>query len=171
MPVPGPRTQFAPLPGYTNPDGEDATRINMWGRPAPVADSGRTAGTMEHSTRGNVLGGGQIRRMWRQSIDYVAAQAGYSWTHSAPSPGSPVPFPGGYYITRALRYMTRSVYAGAGIDNSRYAALHTVVHPKVRSKPVSINAGGVRSRPTVRNRLTSFGSRVTPLNGKAPAAQ
>jgi hypothetical protein len=41
----------------------------------------------------------------------------------------------------------------------------------VKSKPVTIPAGGVRNRPTVRNRITSFGSRVPPLNPKLPAGE
>lgn len=171
MPVPGPRTQFRPLPGYTNPDGDTPDRINPWEWPEPIAEPGRSPGTMVLSLRGNVLGAGQVRRLWRQSVQYIAAQASYSWTDSAPGPGRPITRPGALGLTTAVRYMTRSLYAAGGTDNSRFGALHTTVHPKVRSKPVSLNAGGVRNRPTVRNRLTSFGSRVTPLNSKVPAAR
>lgn len=164
MPIPGPRTQFRPLPGHTNPWGQRPDRINHWDRPSPVEMAGRTPGTMVHTLRGNVLGAGQIRRLWRQSINVIVPQAGYSWTRSAPSPGRPFESPGGFHITRALRYMARSVYVGAGTDNSRFAGLHQTIKPRVRSKPVTTPAGAVRSRPTVRNRATSFGSRIPPIN-------
>lgn len=171
MPIPGPRTQFRPLPGYTNPDGEEPDRINHYLRPGPVASFGRSPGTMTVEVRGSVLAPGQIRRLWRQSVNYIAGVEPYSWTESGPAPGRPFTGPGALAITTALRYMTRSVYAPSGTDNSRYSNLHTVVQPRVRSKPVSSPAGGVRNRPTVRNRLTSFGSRVPPLNSKVSAAQ
>jgi hypothetical protein len=166
MPVPGPRTQARPLPGYTNPDHEQPQRFNHWSRPGPVAHTGRSPGTMMATLRGNVLAPGTVRRLWRQTVDYIAAQAPYSWTHSAPAPGRPVINAPGFAITTALRYMARSVYAQAGTDETRYSALHTKIHPRVHSKPVTTPAGATRSRPTVRNRVTSFGSRVTPINAK-----
>lgn len=117
------------------------------------------------SWRGCILGPGQIRRMWRQSVNYIAASPDYSWTENAPQPGRPITRPpGADGVTRALRYMTRSIYMGSGIDNTRFAGLHTNVPLRVRSKPVTIGAGQVRTRPTVRNRITSFGSRVPTLN-------
>lgn len=171
MPVPGPRNQTRPLPGYTNPWGQEPSRINRWDRPEPVVAIGRSPGTMVVTRRGSVLAAGTIRRLWRQSVNLVAAQAGYSWTSSAPAPGAPVIIPPALGVTAALRYMTRSVYAAAGTDNTRMSALHTRVRPHVRSKPVSTQAGNVRSRPTVRNRLSSFGSRIPPINAKLPAGQ
>jgi len=170
MPVPGPRTQSRPLPGYANPGGEELDRFRLE-PPRPTLQPGRTPGTALVSLRGNMLAPGTVRRLWRQSVDYVSAQSPYSWTDSAPSPGRPeFSAPRGFGITRALRYMTRSTYIGAGIDNSRFGGLHTKIHPRVRSKAVTTPAGAVRGRPTVRNRLTSFGSRVPPLNQQVPAA-
>lgn len=171
MPIPGPRTQTGPDPGYRNPDMAAPTLFNHWNRPGPVWWPGRTPGRMFITLRGNVLGAGQIRKLWRQSVDLIPAQAPYSWTRSAPSPGHPVISPEGVGITRALRYMTRSVYAAGGTDNSRYAALHTVIRKQNTYKTVTVNAGQVRNRPTIRNRLTSFGSRVPTLNQTASAAQ
>jgi hypothetical protein len=171
MPVPGPRTQFRPVPGYTNPDRRLPDRINLWFRPGPVASTGRSPGTMIVSVRGSILAPGTIRRLWRQTVNQINAQAPYSWTASSPSPGNPRTNPGAYMITRALRYMTQSVYIGAGEDNTRYSALHTKIEQRVNSKPVSLNAGQNRNRPTVRNRLTSFGSRVPPLNPRVSAAE
>jgi len=171
MPVPGPRNQFRPVPGYTNPDGEHPDRINRWHRPGPIVEPGRSPATMILNLRGNVLGAGQVRRMWRQTADYLAPQAPYSWTDNAPGPERPAfSVSRGFQITRALRYMTRSIYIAGGTDNTRFGALHTLIQQRVHSKPVSLGAGGSRNRPTVRNRLTSFGSRVTPLNSRVPAA-
>lgn len=171
MPIPGPRTQTGPVPGYRNPEGAAPTLFNLWDRPAPVYWPGRTPGYMTVTLRGCRLAAGQIRRLWRQSIDLIPAQASYSWSESAPGAGGPIVSPGGFYLTRALRYMTKSVYMGAGIDHSRYDMLHTAVYKQNMYKTVTVNSGQRRNPPTVRNRMTSFGSRVPTLNEQASAAQ
>lgn len=171
MPVPGPRNQFAPEPGYRNPGREQPDRINSWLWPVSIAWPGRSPGTMEADLRGNVLGFGQVRHLWRQSVNEFFAQHSYSWSQNAPQPGYGFTTPRGFQITRALRYMARSLYMGGGIDNSRYAGLHTVVPKFNRGKMVTVGAGQKRSAPTVRNRMTSFGSRVTPLNQQSGAAE
>lgn len=170
MPVPGPRDQYADHT-VRNPTREGMRRFKLipyhgipWG--------GRSPGLMELTLRGCVLAAGQIRQMWRQSVNYTAAQAPYSWTDDAPQPGRPEFVPvRGFQITRALRYMTRSVYMAAGTDNTRVSELHTVIPNRVRSKQVTTGAGQRRNPPTVRNRLTSFGQRVPPLNPRVQAAQ
>lgn len=151
---------------------ETPDRINLWDRPDPVIVPGRSPGMSIISLRGNVLGPGTVRRMWRQTVNFIAAPAAYSWSSSSPA-GASVPPVG---VTRALRYMTRSFYMGAGIDNTRFAGLHTAIEPRSRRSPhaqgkrVTVAAGSVRSRPTVRNRMTSFGSRVPTLNNQVPGA-
>lgn len=170
MPIPGPRNQYAPLPGYANPGNEDPDRFNRWGRPGPVIESGRSPGTMVRSLRGNVQGAGQVRRMWRQTVNLISAQAAYSWTRSAPGPGRPIGSPGPVGITRALRYLARSTYVAGGTDATRIGGMHTQVRHHARGLPVTIPAGGVRNRPTLRNRMTSFGSRVPVLNSPSGAA-
>lgn len=167
MPVPGPRNQFGAVPGFRNPDGEQPNKFNLWLRPGPVWWPGRTPGMMTITLRGCVLGFGQIRQLWRQAVDFIPAQGAYSWTGNGPDQ-PPVQAVG---ITRALRYMTRSVYMGQGIDNSRYEGSHTAIEHGINSKPVSVAAGSVRGRPTVRNRMTSFGSRVQTLNSNVAAAE
>lgn len=171
MPVPGPRSQFGPDPGYRNPENAAPTLFNQWKRPAAIFWPGRTPGLMTVTLRGCVLAAGQIRRMWRQSVDLIPAQAPYSWSQNAPGPDRPVLTPGGFEVTRALRYMTRSVYLGAGIDNTRYDELHTVVKKQNYYKTITVGRGQTRSRPTIRNRLTSFGSRVPTLNERVAAAE
>ena len=168
MPVPGPRTQYGPVPGYTNPHGEVPDRFNHWNRPPlPVASQGQTPGLMFISRRGNILGAGQVRRMWRQAVNYIAAPPPFSWTANSPVT-APTQAVG---VTRALRYMTRSLYMGSGLDNTHFAGLHTRIANRSRQKPITLGAGQTRSRPTVRNRITSFGSRVPPLNQPVDAAE
>jgi len=67
--------------------------------------------------------------------------------------------------------MTRSVYEAGGTDNSRFAGMHTPVGKRNVYKTVTIGVGQKRNQPTVRNRLTSFGSRVATLNQQVDAAQ
>lgn len=170
MPVPGPRTQRAPLPGYRNPGLEQPVRFQLWLRPPPISDPGRTPGLMVITRRGCVLAAGQIRRIWRQTVNLIPAQDSYSWSGNAPGPGAPNQAWRGVEITRAVRYMTRSVYVGQGVDNSRFEGLHTPISPRgqrsvhAQGRRVTAAAGSVRGRPTVRNRLTSFGSRVPTIN-------
>jgi hypothetical protein len=118
--------------------------------------------------RGCKLGFGQIRTLWRQSVNYNAAFPPYSWTDGDPSFAPPN---GANGITRALRYMTRSVYIGAGVDHSRYDELHSVITRQNVYKTVTVNAGQKRNAPTIRNRVTSFGARVPALNSAVAAAQ
>jgi|SRR5215831_2373655 len=167
MPVPGPRTQIGPDPGYRNPENREPNLFNLWLRPAPVIWPGRSPGMMVITLRGCILGAGQIRRLWRQSVDMIPAQGAFSWTTNAnSSDGRP-----GFDITRALRYMTRSVYAAGGTDHTRFDMLHTKVDKRNAYKTVTVNRGQNRNRPTVRNRLTSFGARVPTLNQQVQAAQ
>ena len=168
MPVPGPRTQAGPDPGYRNPEDREPNFFNLWLRPGPVLWPGRTPGLMAITLRGCILAAGQIRRLWRQSIDYIPAQGAYSWTDNSTTTAQN---PRGFQVTRALRYMTRSLYEGQGIDHTRFDAMHTVIIKQNRYKTVTVNTGQRRNPPTVRNRLTSFGSRVPTLNQQVAAAE
>lgn len=167
MPIPGPRTQFGPVPGYRNPDNAAPTLFNLWKRPDAIAWPGRSPGMMVVTLRGCILGAGQIRRLWRQSVNFIPAQVPYSWTENG-NQGNGVQPVG---ITRALRYMTRSLYVGAGIDNTRFDELHTIIKKQNYYKTVTVGRGQTRSRPTTRNRMTSFGSRVPSLNRPVSAAE
>lgn len=168
MPIPGPRTQFGPLPGYDNPGLESPDRINLWHRPGPVAWPGRTPALMVITLRGCVLAAGQVRHLWRQAVNFIPAQAAYSWTdNDIRTDVQPV---GGVGITRALRYRTLSLYMPAGDDNTRLAGLHTVIPTKNRSPRITLGTGVKRGRPTTRNRVSSFGSRVPSSNPPVDAA-
>lgn len=167
MPIPGPRNQFGPDPGYRNPGLEQSNRFNQYGRPGPIFWPGRTPGMMVISLRGCIQAAGQIRKLWHQTVNFIGAQAPYSWTGNGTNGDSPSVVG----LTRALRYKTDSLYQGAGIDNTRYAALHSTIKQRHPYKSVTIGHGQVRSRPTVRNRLTSFGSRVPTINTAVSAAE
>lgn len=170
MPVPGTRDQFRDHT-VRNPDSEDMRFFE----PTPYhgyAWDGRSPGLMERTLRGCVLAAGQVRQLWMQTVNYSAGQSPYSWTDNTPQPGRPAFTPArGFQVTRALRYLARSVYVQAGTDNTRLSEQHTVVRPSVRSKQVTVGGGQKRSAPTVRNRLSSFGQRVPPLNPRVSAAQ
>jgi hypothetical protein len=171
MPIAGPRDQHGQLPGYRNPDFEAPDRFNLWKRPGPIYWPGRSPGMMVVTLRGCILAAGQIRQLWRQSINLVSAQDSFSWTANGLGADGMPNQVHGFAITRALRYMTRSLYVAGGTDNSRYAALHTVIRKENFHKTITIGGGQVRGRPTVRNRLTSFGSRVPTLNQAVAAAE
>lgn len=145
-----------------NPFGQTPDRIELEAPRFPV-QAGRTPATMRRTLRGMILAAGQVRHDWRQTVSYIAAPPSFSWTASNVSGGAGRAF----QVTRALRYLTRMLYMGAGIDNTRNAGLHSVVPPQVRSRPVTMNAGQQRGKPVTRNRLSSFGSRVTPLEQRS----
>lgn len=153
-----------PVPGQPrNPFGQTPDRIELEA-PRFAVVAGRTPTTMRRTLRGMVLAAGQIRHNWRQTVAYMAGPPGYSWTSNGPLDSMSAAR--AFQVTRALRYLTRTLYMGAGIDNTRNAGLHSVVKPTARSKPVTVNAGQQRNSPVTRNRLTSFGSRVPPLNSR-----
>lgn len=170
MPVPGPRDQFRDHT-VRNPDHENM-RFFEYVPYHGIVDQGQTPGTMERTLRGCIQAYGQIRKLWRQDVNYTDAQAPYSWTDNSPTPERPgITQARGFQITRALRYMTRSVYVWGGSDNTRFTELHTPIINFNYHKPITTGAGQKRSAPTVRNRLTSFGSRVPPANIRVQGAE
>lgn len=141
-----------------NPLGQTPTRFRERPR-VHVQIPGQTPGTMEHEDWAPEQAQGTIRRLWRQ---VMSGQPG-----PPPFPVSQAPA----IFTRALRYKAASTYKGAGSQNTRLTMLHTVVRMVARQPRPVLEAGTRRARPTVRNRMSSFGSRVQPLNRRAPAAQ
>lgn len=171
MPIPGPRTQFGQLPGYVNPGGYKPDRFNHWNEHGPIAVLGESPGLMVMSRRGGVLAWGQIRKLWQQSVNVIPAQAPYSWTTNSPQPGRLEVGYDAFQLTRAVRYMTRSLYQRAGNDNTRFSELHTVYPKFNRYKTVTTAVGNAPGRPTTRNRITSFGTRVPVLNPQLTSAE
>lgn len=148
-----------PLPGRPrNPLGQDPTRIH--GRPhVDVVRIGESPGTQDVDTRADRQGPGTIRRLWRQTIAFVPAPPAF------PVSSSPAT------ITRALRYKASTAYRGSGSSNTRLTRMHTHIPKRSRQPAPTVGAGTVRARPTVRNRISSFGSRVEPLNPRVRARQ
>jgi hypothetical protein len=103
---------------------------------------------------------GQIRRLWRQAVNYVPAGPIVSWSKNDAA-GDPTT-PGD--ITTALRYKASTVFRGSGSMSTRFGAPRTVVTPSNKEGRVTQSAGNLAARPTLRNRLSSFGSRVPPVN-------
>lgn len=114
---------------------------------------------IEPATLGTV-GFGTIRRLWRQSVNYIPAGGWLSWTENGTDRTPTV----GVGITRALRYKASSVFRGAGSSNTRMGAPRAFIVPRHVQPRATIAAGNLQGRPYIRNRLQSFGSRVPPVN-------
>lgn len=163
-----------PVPGQPrNPFGQTPDRISLeeprfTGYRGPEVNGSNVARAFFQITgRGMVQAAGQVRHLWRQAINYTPAGDDYSWTMSGPPTNrAGVTAARGFQLTRALRYLTQSLYVGAGVDNSRFGGLHTPIMPRARQPRATLNAGQQRNKPVTRNRLTSFGSRVTPLQDR-----
>jgi hypothetical protein len=168
MPVAGPRHQRGPDPGYRNPEHQDPTMFNRWLNPHPVMVAGRSPGTMVVCLNGFVLAAGQIRRLYKQKINQIVPAGPYNQVTLSPTPSNPSNHRQPIEVTRGWRYLAGSSYQGAG-DNSQHWGGHTVVS-QTQVKPTVTAGHGGRNRPTVRNRLTSFGSRVPTLNGVVDGA-
>lgn len=153
-----PQTQVGTPWRDRNPLGQSPTRFRERPR-VHVRVPGQTPGTMEHEDDVNEQAVGTIRRLWRQTLSGTPAPPPY------PVALEPAEF------TRALRYKAASTYKEAGSLNTRFSMLHTVIRMVSRQPRPTYTAGTRRARPTVRNRMTSFGARVQPLNRRAPAAQ
>jgi hypothetical protein len=148
-----------------NPFGQSPHRFELEAPRHPVQE-GRTPATMRRTLRGMILALGQIRHDWRQTVGYIDGPPPFSWTSS----GVGGPTGRAFQVTRALRYLTRSLYMGAGIDNTRFAELHSAIPPQTRSPVVTTGGGQQRNKPVTRNRLTSFGARVPTLQERAAKA-
>lgn len=120
---------------------------------------GRSPGLMETDLETGTLAAGTVRRLWQPIISPVPAPPPFEVSAQPTT------------ITRTTRYSTRNFYQPSGSSDSRFLGLHTVIKQAVRSKPVSRGSGGTLGRPTLRNRMSSFGSRVPPLNPRVKAAE
>lgn len=135
--------------------GETPTRFHERARVNTVA-TGESPGTMEFDTRTGIEAAGTVRRLWHQLVNPVPAPP--------PFEVAAQPFTG----QRTIRYRAQSVFRGSG-DALRFSragvpGLHTVIVQASRQDVPTLTAGQNRNRPTTRNRIASFGSRVAPLN-------
>jgi hypothetical protein len=149
-----------PVPGQPrNPHG--TTTLNRFHerRQVFVARPGASPGLMDvDDTRVDTAAHGTIRRLWEQAVNMIPA---------------PPPFPvaaAPLGITRALRYKASTTFHRSGNENTRFGAKRPFVVARHNQRPVTIAAGNQQGRPTVRNRMSSFGSRVTPVNNPSRSA-
>lgn len=149
MPVPGqPRNPFGQRPNRFR------ERVKVF-----VARPGGSPGLMDiDDTRLDSAAPGTIRRLWEQAVNMIPAPP--------PFPVSAAPLG----ITRALRYRASTLHRMAGNENTRFGARRPITPPRHNSRPITVSAGNQQGRPTIRNRMTSFGRRVPPVNPADPAA-
>lgn len=143
-----------PVPGVArNPLHQQPDRLQRR-RAAFVTRAGQTPGLMTVDAYADESAPGTIRRVWRQAINL-----------SLPAPPLSQSSNNGLgTVTRALRYKATTIHRGAGSDKTRFGAPRAIRPAKHNMLAATISAGNKRNLPTVRNRLSSFGSRVKPLN-------
>lgn len=121
---------------------------------------------------------GTIRRWWRTPIGFITAKGSsdFSWTRNdfdeLPDNRDQYGNPIRLQVTGALRFLvsTRDVLT-AGNQRSNPIA-RTVTPPRsFQPAPPLTWVGNKQHRPTIRNRMSSFGSRVPPENAESPDAQ
>ena len=117
---------------------------------------------MEWDTRATVEASGTIRRLWRQLVHPTPAPPPYEVAAQ--------PFTG----QRAIRYKASTSYLAAGnalgFSRGGRPGMHTVITQATRQSIPTQGVGQNRNRPVLRNRISSFGSRVPPLNAPVSAA-
>lgn len=156
-----------PVPGLQrNPLGQSLDRFKL----PPIVfvpQLGRTPGLQDVDLQTGTQAKGTIRRLWRQTVNYLGVSAGLNWTTNRAG------FDGtdGFQITRARRYKASSTYSQAGSDNTRFGAPRPKITARHNMPPATLSAGNKQSRPVIRNRIISFGKRVPPENQVSPAAQ
>lgn len=135
-----------------------------------VRQPGYTPGLQDVGRQDATVAHGSIRRLWRQTITYIPGPPELNWsenrviTHATAGPAAA-------QITRALRYKVSTVFRGAGSTNTRFGAPRPVIPPRhVQPRPTR-TAGNLQGRPVLRNRLSSLGSRVPPVNRPSRAAE
>lgn len=175
MPVPGqPRnpelerpTRFQRRREQFNPEGLAPNRFTS----QPYLDverRGQSPGTQDLDTRADRQQHATMRRLWRQSVAPIPAAPSFSWTANSPAYSVGLV---AFELTRALRYMASTRYLPAGTLNSRFGAPRPVVVQGAYGKRANVSGGTTQRRPVLRNRITSFGSRVKPLNNPVAAAE
>lgn len=129
-------------------------------QPIVMLNEGRQNEAMLQEQIPEQLADGDVHGNWRSSVGSIAGPAPFSWVDNPP------------LITRPLRYRVISIFRGAGNSASMTnAAPRPVRVRQARMSAIVRLAGNAPAKPSVRNRLTSFGSRVPPVNQPSPNAQ
>lgn len=102
---------------------------------------------------------GTIRGLWRSSLGGARGPAPFGWADHP------------RIFTRSLRHRVTSLFMRAGNSRTDWGEPRPMIRPRARQSIVTRQVGNRPAGPTVRNRLTSFGSRVPPLNQPSPNAE
>lgn len=119
----------------------------------------RQAQALADQTVPEQRGAGTIRHLWRSAFGSIPGPAPFGWAQNPRTPSS---------TRRTLRYRATYLGRGAGTSRAITGAPRRIIAPRVRVSPITRQAGNAPSRPTVRNRLRSFGSRVPTINQPSP---
>lgn len=129
-------------------------------RAALILNDGRQNEAMLQEQIPEQLAPGDVHGNWRSSVGSIPGPAPFSWVENPRE------------ITRPLRYKVRSLFRGAGNSASMTNAKPRPVRVRqARMTAIVRLAGNAPAKPSIRNRLTSFGSRVPPVNPPSPNAQ
>ena len=117
---------------------------------------GQTHG-LDHAIPEQRQPGVTIRRVVHAKGNSIAAPPPFSWVENPA------------IITVPVRYRATTRFRAAGTSNTMWNhGPRRIVKAKSSQPRVTRQAGNAPSRPTVRNRLASFGSRVPTLNPPSP---
>lgn len=109
---------------------------------------------------------GTIRRFVMPALRYVGAQGPFSWTENSFSPDAPKGEGGS---TNPLRYLISTTDTLTAGNQLSQPMLRPAIPPSVAApSPPLVLAGNVQGRPTLRQRVPSFGSRIPTLNAPTP---
>lgn len=157
MPIAGvPRNPFGEVPGSN-----ERSRRN---HPNLVA-----ARDQDTAGRHTVAEPGTIRRFIRAAVGYTGAAQPFSWTRNAFSDESGE-VQGPVTSTKRFLISTRDFLTAGNQRSNPIERAPIVRQPQAPPIPI-VYAGNLQHRPTVRNRMTSFGSRVAPINAPSGDGQ
>jgi len=143
-------------PLVTRPRPDPPRRRQRLERP-PASAVDRQAQALADQTVPEQRGAGTIRRLWRTAFGSIPGPVPFAWAQNPP-----------LYGRRTLRYRATYMGRGAGTSATITGAPRRIVLARARVSPITRQAGNAPSRPTVRNRLRSFGSRVPTINQPSP---
>jgi hypothetical protein len=114
-------------------------------------------------------GGGTLRFWWRGLGNMITGGSAFSWSRNL---NDDAPDGVNGVVSSPLRYRIATDYVTtAGNQRSNPEGRQQLRYPTMRHapNPVFLRAGQQQGRPTIRNRITSFGSRVPPVNQPLPS--
>lgn len=116
------------------------------------------------------LADGTIREFVMPIVNAISGGSAFNWTRNA---NDDAPDGVNGVDTNPVRYRVSTAFLGQGNQLSNPRARSFVQYPSRphAPNPVFLRAGQQQGKPTIRNRITSFGSRVPPINQPLPSEQ